>query len=379
MPRCMFLHCSALFSPKKTTASASTIAQGAAAAPEPTKLKKRCDTRMASEFYQMESADITCRRSLVHMVSDLDVWLAPNGKRSSFDDWVATQNSTMRTKARAFKDTVMDASAHRTRVTFCNKILQPIVTDLIRLGDSDSPKMGFVWKAWYDLGDKIDKVFDDEELKEDLLGLDRATLAEMITMRWQYCHSSYHSVGFLINPLFIDKDPFAKDAYAKEVQAELKADLKKVCQKLFYDPNDDDSAHQDMVEALLEYEKYRGDGAHRDDTSMEMIRQLKSGKMPLWNWWGYHSATFPKLTIVAERVLSKQVGIGPAERSHKQMKKHTFTVNRGSLDPKQANMECFVKYNAEEIDRRAPIPEFPEWLEEMSELDGVVLDSATRA
>ena len=77
------------------------------------------------------------------------------------------------------------------------------------------------------------------------------------------------------------------------------------------------------------------------------------------------------------RVLSKQVGIGAVEHSHKKMKNGVFSKERGRLSAAKANVECYINCNVPELDRIEA--EEPSWLESYDEfdVDDVVPDACT--
>ena len=77
------------------------------------------------------------------------------------------------------------------------------------------------------------------------------------------------------------------------------------------------------------------------------------------------------------RVLSKQVGIGAVERSHKKMKNAIFSKDRGSLSAAKANIGCYINCNTPQLDRNEA--DAPYWLESYDEsnLDGVLSDADT--
>ena len=111
-------------------------------------------------------------------------------------------------------------------------------------------------------------------------------------------------------------------------------------------------------------------GLAQTQTAIEMAK-----KQP-WKWWTVFGAQYyPDLAYVAQHVLSKQVGIGAVERSHKKMKKGVFATNRPHLSAAKANAECYINCNVPELDRLDS--EEPEWLEAYGDGDEVVLDSVT--
>ena len=98
-----------------------------------------------------------------------------------------------------------------------------------------------------------------------------------------------------------------------------------------------------------------------------------------WKWWkAFGARYYPDLAFVAMRVLSKQVGVGAVERSHKKMKNGVFSKSRPNLSAKKASVECYINCNVPEIDR-IEVDE-PLWLETYDELDdsGVVPDAETQ-
>jgi len=78
------------------------------------------------------------------------------------------------------------------------------------------------------------------------------------------------------------------------------------------------------------------------------------------------------------RVLSKQVGVGAVERSHKKMKNGVFSKARPSLSSEKASVECYINCNVPELDRVET--DEPLWLETYDEVEvtGVVPDIETQ-
>ena len=224
----------------------------APATPKPRKLKKRCQTRIASEFYQGESVEVTCWKGLVGMITD-KVWVL-DGEPVDFDTWAGTQSTAVFRLAAEFKELIQDAKAHNKRRALYMKIMRPICTDIIRLGDTGRPVMGDVWWAFHNLYPKIAEnvKFDPESRDMDDVDIDPENemmplLEKIIGYRWQYTHCAYHGVGFLLNPVHshrvftelahkIDgqKKRDWKDAN-DDLYSELMNDLTAVGTKLFYD------------------------------------------------------------------------------------------------------------------------------------------------
>ena len=65
------------------------------------------------------------------------------------------------------------------------------------------------------------------------------------------------------------------------------------------------------------------DGPARSAAGIELINEAP------WKWWkAFGTRYYPDLAFVAMRVLSKQVGVGAVERSHKKMKNGVFSKAR---------------------------------------------------
>ena len=224
----------------------------APATPKPRKLKKRCETRIGSQFYQGESVEVTCWKGLVGMITD-KVWVL-DGEPVDFDTWAGTQSTAVFRLAAEFKELIQDAKAHNKRRALYMKIMRPICTDIIRLGDTDRPVMGDVWWAFHNLYPKIAEnvKFDPESRDMDDVDIDPENemmplLEKIIGYRWQYTHCAYHGVGFLLNPVHSHRD-FTELAHKIDGQtkrdwkdanddlySELMNDLTAVGTKLFYD------------------------------------------------------------------------------------------------------------------------------------------------
>jgi hypothetical protein len=86
-----------------------------------------------------------------------------------------------------------------------------------------------------------------------------------------------------------------------------------------------------MARLLLQFAEYRGSGSHKTGAAAAATLLVKNGDIPCWRWWESFATDWPELKFVAVRVLSKQVGIGAAERSHKLMKRKVFSPDRPNL------------------------------------------------
>ena len=77
----------------------------------------------------------------------------------------------------------------------------------------------------------------------------------------------------------------------------------------------------------------------------------------------HHMGTYKK--FVARRVLSKQVGVGAVERSHKVMKNVVFSKDRPQLDPAKADRDLFTNLNTRALDRVALVRDLDilDWVE----------------
>ena len=96
-------------------------------------------------------------------------------------------------------------------------------------------------------------------------------------------------------------------------------DLEAVAGKLFRNEVDTDDMVAEVSDEIMKYLK---PGPHRGPVSVKFIKKIQEGKKPPWAWWeSIGCRHFPHLARIALRVLTKQVGIGAVERSHKVMKK----------------------------------------------------------
>lgn len=62
-------------------------------------------------------------------------------------------------------------------------------------------------------------------------------------------------------------------------------------------------------------------------------------------FWQSEGRCYPALRYVAMRVLSKPLGIGSVERSHKKLKNVILTAKRNRLHISKVNQELYINYN----------------------------------
>ena len=77
----------------------------------------------------------------------------------------------------------------------------------------------------------------------------------------------------------------------------------------------------------------------------------------------------PTLGYVARRVLSKQVGVGDVERSHKGMKYTVFSKDRNQLSPAKADRDQYALLNTRALQRvdSSLAEQVPDWVTLYSE------------
>ena len=277
---------------------------------EPRKQSKSAATRMVSEYYRMHDEAVTLRATYVALVSS-----------SKFQEWLARQDSSTREEGARITTMVMDVAINNEKRAFL-KVLFPILM-LVRLGDGDAPQMHMVYEKCLYMFQNIQAAVKEAKDVEDGGPFDYGRLTNLehiCTNRHQYLHCTYHSVGFLLYPvrmLTLDIDELDKEFPG--VKSELLDDLEAVAGKLFRNEVDTDDMVAEVSDEIMKYLK---PGAHRGPVSVKFIKKIQEGKKPPWAWWeSIGCRHFPHLARIALRVLTKQVGIGAVERSHKVMKK----------------------------------------------------------
>ena len=69
---------------------------------------------------------------------------------------------------------------------------------------------------------------------------------------------------------------------------------------------------------MTQFTEYMAPGTHRREMSIALLPMIEEGTKTPWSGWeAFGARHFPQLAKVAIRVLTKQVGIGAVERSHK--------------------------------------------------------------
>ena len=97
-----------------------------------------------------------------------------------------------------------------------------------------------------------------------------------------------------------------------------------------------------------------------------------------WKYWQQFGHDLPELAHVATRVLSKHVGIGAVERTHKKMKNVIFNKSRGCLNVVKASNEVYFNHNQQKLDNiaSADIDELFAWSEDAEENAAYVASAA---
>ena len=262
-----------------------------------------------------------------------------------WNEWVRSRSSReVRDRAIHVRDRILDTRAYEEKDIIVEAILVPITVRL-RLGDTDKPKMPYVYGSMLSLFDEINAAVQKHPDVDEGGYFDYGHLTaieEIIGARWKYLHTPYHSVGYLLNPENMDIDI---NMHGDEIVAELRADLEAVCTRLFHD------APEKAALALEQYEQYcMPTSRYRSPTRRAAI------KLPSFEphkWWTTYGHDYQQLAFVARRVLSKHISIGSIERSHKKLKSKVFPKGRSKLAVEKVNRETYVNYNLQKLDQLA--------------------------
>ena len=92
-------------------------------------------------------------------------------------------------------------------------------------------------------------------------------------------------------------------------------------------------------------------------------------KVPSNKFSDAYCADLPTLGYVARRVLSKQVGVGAVERSHKGMKYTVFSKDRNQMSPAKADRDLYTLLNTRALQRvdSSLAEQVPDWVTLYSE------------
>ena len=183
-------------------------------------------------------------------------------------------------------------------------------------------------------------------------------IENIIEERWKYLHCPYHSVGFLLHPKNHGVD-LTSDKIAP-LHEELMDDFATVCTRLH---GGDSSLAAKAIEQFNTYKKpeyFIG--------AMGSIRKklARNENMKPWDFYDSVCAGMPELAKVARRVLSKQIGVGAVERSHKAMKNISFDKTRANLRPEIADRDLYTLLNNRALSRLEKST-IPDWVEHYSE------------
>ena len=160
--------------------------------------------------------------------------------------------------------------------------------------------------------------------------------------------------SFLLNPAFQNVDLSSEKM--SPYRDELMQDFEEVCMRLLVDV---DKAAQ----ALADFQKYKDAGY------FSLLKQSGVKKVPSYKFWDAYCADLPTLGYVARRVLSKQVGVGAVERSHKGMKYTVFSKDRNQMSPAKADRDLYTLLNTRALQRvdSSLAEQVPDWVTLYSE------------
>ena len=113
--------------------------------------------------------------------------------------------------------------------------------------------------------------------------------------------------------------------------------LEVVCNRLW---------HNDVDKAAKAFRDYKSIYKAGNSPFKEPHRLRNISEMPPHMWWDLYAKHAPELAYVAMHVLSKQVGVGPVERSHKKLKSVIATKHRNRLHEANQQRQVFVNMNA---------------------------------
>jgi hypothetical protein len=118
------------------------------------------------------------------------------------------------------------------------------------------------------------------------------------------------------------------------------------------------------AKALKEFNEYK-----RPEYMQGIEGTIRKEGIPISVPWEYFEAYVhdkPHLGKVARYVLSKQVGVGAVERSHKIMKNVTFDKTRAAMDPMKADRDLYTNLNICAL-RKMEENIVPDWVQFYSE------------
>ena len=201
---------------------------------------RSAETRMASEYYSMASV-VKLKETFKKVVTDAQY---------GWDAWVTDQERSIRDKANVARALILDNDLHTEQEAFCVSVMKPL-TEMVRLGDSDSPNMGLVYAGMLKLFDTIN---ESVQLRPDVeLGgpFDYGRLEKIESIigdRWKYLHCQYHSVGFLLNSAFQNVD--LNSEKMSPYRDELMQDFEELCTRRLADV-------EKAAQALVDFQKYK--------------------------------------------------------------------------------------------------------------------------
>jgi len=326
-------------------------------------LTKSAGTRFGSSYPLGDSLTVT-KPSLVATVND-----------SRWSPFMTVQ--TYKDDSRRVKDLINDDDWWEASDATLN-IFKPL-WKLIRTGDSNIAAMDIIYRDWSDVSDKVKAAAEAAEGLEFFssypntavnttlantaagkYGLKRAqtqTLSQDCVLlcqnRFGYAYNHYWGAGYALAPACIDVDH-------DEVDEEVMDSLEIVCNRLW---------HNDVSKAAKAFREYKTVYKAANSPFKVPSRLANIGEMPAYLWWQLYERHAPELAYVAMHVLSKQVGVGPVERSHKKLKSVVATKHRNRLHEVNQQRQVFVNMNGPILRNVANPDYFEPWNHDESNSD----------
>jgi hypothetical protein len=306
-------------------------------------LTRPAETRFGTSFLLGTSLQDT-KASLVATVGDAQ-W-AP---------WAETQS--YRELAKQVKDIVNDDDWwDATAATLA--LLEPSYK-LIRMADSNVAAMDIIYCEWYAVSDLVAQAaanaqtkryfssYNNTEVNTTLAntsagtcGLGYAETTNLVddckmlcTKRFDYSYNDYWGAGYALAPHCMGVDHAECDGCVLE-------SLESVCNRLFYD--DLGKAAKAFADFSLVYKAM-------NSPFKDPVRLINIKGMPSYEWWNLYAKHAPELAYVACHVLSKPVGVGAVERSHKKLKSVIARKHRNKLTADNQNKQVYVNMNGPTI------------------------------
>jgi hypothetical protein len=212
------------------------------------------------------------------------------------------------------------------------------ICKVLRLCDSDQPVIGKIYIRMMNLYQNnsiLMQTFDQDDFNRVVFPKSRVLqIQEICKGRHDYMHCDYHAAAYALDPEYIDVDV---DKCDKEVYA----GLKRVIGRLYHGYDSDEEKKQLYKDAIKEFREYNGPDSKLKTTECKIIAE----DCDAHEFWQSEGRCYPALRYVAMRVLSKPLGIGSVERSHKKLKNVILTAKRNRLHISKVNQELYINYN----------------------------------